>query len=118
MREKHEIPLTEVFSGSTRIGRKVGANAAIVHAKIAYYVNENKKAGRNFVNGKYWTYLTYEEISRYTGFITTKAVRNAVAKLREANLIEVGNFNSLAGDHTNWYTIPEEWMKLAYPHLK
>lgn len=117
MRDKNEISLTEVFSGSTRIAKKVGANAAIVHAKIAYYVIKNKEENRNLYEGRFWTYLTYEDISRYVGFLSPKAVRTAIDKLRKANLITTGHFNQLAADHTNWYTIDEKILKQGYPHL-
>ena len=117
MKTKDNTPLSEVFSGSTRLAIKYGVNAAIVHAKIAYYINENKKADRNKHNGKYWTYFTYPQLAEDIGFLTPKQVRAATDVLRADGLLEVGHFNSLAADHTNWYTIPDKYMK-AYPHIK
>lgn len=117
MRDKENIALTEVFSGSTRIAKKVGANAAIVHARIAYYINENKKKKHNFFEGHYWTYLSYEDISYHLGFLSPKAVRTAINKLKENNLIIIGHFNAMAADHTNWYTIDERIFNQAYPHI-
>ena len=117
MRDKTDIALTEMFSGSTRIAKKVGANAAIVHERIAFYILENKKNNRNLYEGRYWTYLSYEDLSNYIGFLTPKAVRTAVQKLKDANLVTTGHFNQLAADHTNWYTIDEKILTLAYPKL-
>ena len=118
MKNTKVINYAERFSGSTRIAIKVGLNAAVVHAKIAYFINENKKADRNLINGLYWTYATYEELQENIPYLSIKQIRFAIQKLKEQGLIVTDNFNKRSGDHTTWYAIPDNVMELGYPKAK
>ena len=115
-----EITYSERTFFSTRLANKkgVGVNAAIVHAKIAYFVQENKKAGRNFIDGYYWTYATQEELHEAIPFFTVKQIRLAIQKLKDNNLIITGNYNKWKTDRTIWYTIPDKVLKAGYPQEK
>lgn len=118
MKEYQKINYSDRFFGSTRIAIKVGANAAIVHAKLAYFINENKKAERNFIDGQYWTYITCEELHQAMPYLSTKQIRLAIQKLKENNLVTTGNYNKWRTDKTTWYAIPDKVMQLGYPSKK
>ena len=39
----------------------IGLNEAIILQQVHYWLELNKKEGKNFHKGRYWTYNTYEE---------------------------------------------------------
>ena len=118
MRDSTNIPLSEVFSGSTRIANKFGVNAAIVHARIEFYIERNKAKDQHFIDGHYWTYTTLEELHEGMPFLSIKQIRLAIKKLKDAGVLLTANHNKMYVDHTTWYTIPDHILKQAYPHKK
>lgn len=99
---------------SKYVANKAGVNAAIVHAKIAFFVKENIKANRNLVNGQHWTYTTYQELHQTLPFLSVKQIRLAVQKLKDEKLIITDNHNTWKTDKTTWYTIDNEILKMIY----
>lgn len=43
------------------LANALGLHEAIVLQQIHYWVKINEKAQRNFIDGHYWTYNTYEQ---------------------------------------------------------
>ena len=102
-------------SFDTRLATFVGINAAIVHEKIAYFITENKKSGRNEIDGHFWYYATYRELSDRIGILTEKQVRTAVDALVRSGYLKVGYFSYGNVNRTPWYTIEDETMLMIYP---
>ena len=118
MRQKDDVALEEMFSGSKRIAMKFGVNAAIVHQTIAYSLKENQKAKRNLRNGRYWYYATYGELTDKLPFFTERQIRSAVATLEEHRLLTTTHFKGSPQPHTTWYDISDLVMARAYPPKK
>ncbi len=110
------IPLSVFFSGSTRIAMAYGVNAAIVHARLRYFIEANKQKQQHYIDGHYWTYATLEELHQGMPFLSVKQIRLAIQKLKEAGAIITANHNKMYVDHTTWYAIPDHILKQAYPH--
>ncbi|WP_129721385.1 hypothetical protein [Xylanivirga thermophila] len=86
----------------------IGLNEAMVLQQIHYWVEINKKADKNFHEGKYWTYNSIEDWHKEFPFWSESTVKRILAKLRKSNLLITGNFNKQRRDRTLWYTINYE----------
>jgi hypothetical protein len=94
---------------SKELAKLVGLNEAIVLQQVHYWLEINRKADKNFRDGKYWSYNSiknwHEKDFPYWSYNT---VKRTFSKLVKQDLLLVGNYNKLPGDKTNWYTINEE----------
>lgn len=87
------------------LAAKIGLNEAMILQQVHYWIEKNKKANRNFHQGKHWTYNTIEEWQEEFPFWSKDTVRRTFKKLRESKIIIVDNFNKSQIDKTLWYTI-------------
>lgn len=83
----------------------IGLNEAIIIQQVHYWLELNKKANRNFHEGRHWTYNTYEEWNEQFPFWSKTTIKRIFKKLRDMNLLIVDRFNVYQMDRTLWYTI-------------
>lgn len=110
-----EIDIKEFASLNVRLAKAAGVNAALVHAKIAYYLKINIANNTNLRDGKHWVRFTAEEIQDLLPCLTVKQVRTAIDKLKQRNAIIVGESHYNGPFRTTWYTIPDNILNKAYP---
>lgn len=84
-----------------------GVHGAIIFDHLWFWVQKNRADGRNQIEGRYWTFVTYRELQEKFPYMTIKQVRNAVEKLIESGLILTGCFNARGYDRTTWYTVSD-----------
>jgi hypothetical protein len=87
---------------------KLGVNEAIVLQQINYWIEANKKAGRNFEEGRYWTYNSIKEWHEQLPFLAEKTIKRAIDNLKNKDILITDNFNKAKFDRTLWYTIDFE----------
>ena len=91
---------------SKELARLIGLNESIVLQQMHYWIEINKKANKNYIQGKYWVYNSmknwHEENFYFWSFET---VKRTIAKLEKLNLIETSEFNKNPYDRTKWYSI-------------
>jgi len=91
---------------SKELSVNIGLNEAIVLQQVYYWVEINKKANRNFREGRYWVYNSikawHEDNFDYWSSIT---VKRTFSKLEDMGLLLSANFNSDPRDNTKWYTV-------------
>lgn len=92
----------------TEVAADVGINAAVLYSHIKFWIEHNKKTGKNFKEGKTWTYSTQKELSEQFEYLSVKQVRTALEKLEAAGYIIKGNFNRSGYDRTCWYSLGEK----------
>ncbi len=97
--DKHPIVLDKYMATI------IGLNEAIVLQQVHYWIEINKKKGRNFHKGRYWTYNTYEEWNEQFPFWSKETIKRTFRNLRNMKLIIVDRFNAYQMDRTLWYTI-------------
>ena len=85
-----------------------GVHGAIIFDHLWFWVQKNKADGRNQIEGRYWTFVTYRELQEKFPYMTIKQVRNAVEKLIDCGLILTGCFNAKGYDRTTWYTVSDK----------
>lgn len=90
------------------LAKLIGLNEAIVLNQVNYWIQKNKENNRNYHEGRYWTYNTYEEWTEEFPFWSKDTIKRTFKKLRDMGLIITGRFNIYQMDRTLWYTIDYE----------
>lgn len=90
------------------VASEVGVNAAIVFENIAFWIEHNKKAGKNEKEGRFWMYSSISALAENFEYLTIKQTRTAIDKLLEAGYIIQGCFNRHGYDRTRWYALGEK----------
>jgi hypothetical protein len=91
------------------LARKIGLNESIVVQQVHYWLEINRKIGRNFVDGKFWTYNSYKGWQENNfGFWSVETVKRAILSTESSKLLISGNYNDHPMDSTKWYTINYE----------
>lgn len=90
------------------LAKLLSLNEAIILQQIHYWVEINRKAGRNFEDGHFWTFNTYEEWQGQFPFWSVMTIRRAIGRLEARGLLVTDNFNKKAIDQTKWYRINYE----------
>lgn len=91
---------------------EIGANEAIALQQVHYWLKINEKADKNFREGKYWTYNTYDEwLDSCFPFWSKSTLRRTFKNLEKEGLLITGNFNKAGFDNTKWYSIDYEVLR-------
>lgn len=93
---------------SNTIAMKYGINAALI---AGYISNEIYKTGV-IIDKHYWVRITQKYLTAVFPFMGEKAVRNAIRKLKKANIIVIKQFNKGHFDHGNFYTFTDYGYKV------
>lgn len=109
-----EHPITVMPS----LAKAIGINNAIVVQQIHYWLELNKRAGRNFRDGRYWTYNSFERWNEQFAWWSLRTVKSIFKNLEERNILLSANFNALGIDRTKWYTINYQELDRVLPSCK
>lgn len=96
----------------------VGINEAVILQQIHYWCEVNRKAGRNFHDGRYWTYNTFDKWSEEFPWLSKRHIQNLFAKLEKDGYLISGNYNQMKMDRTKWYTLNYDIIKQNQPLRK
>ena len=84
-------------------------NEAIVLNQLNYWLGINKKAGKNFIDDRYWVYNSYSDWkARDFPYWSEKTIQRTFTRLENKGVVVSANYNKLAIDKTKWYTIDTE----------
>ncbi len=97
---------------NVNISRKYGIYAAIILENIMYWVQLNKAEGRNFFEGRFWTFNSIKALEKYFPDMTSNQIRYALDKLIKEGLILSANFNQ-GCSRTLWYTYTQKALALT-----
>lgn len=88
------------------LARELGLNEALVMQQINYWIEINKRSGKNYYDGKYWTYNSIRAWQENDfDYMSVDTVKRTFTKLAKAGYLLVGNYNKDPRDKTKWYTI-------------
>lgn len=87
------------------VASDVGVNAAIVFENIAFWIEHNKKNGKNEKEGRFWMYSSNQDLAENFEYLSVKQTRTAIEKLIDADYIMPGCFNRHGYDRTRWYAL-------------
>lgn len=101
-------PNTRILHFNEDVAFHYGVENALMIQNIAYWVYKNKEAGRNFHNGRYWTFNTVESFTGQYQFWTYAQVRRILKNCVKLGALQEGNFNRQKYDRTKWYTVSDK----------
>lgn len=81
----------------------IGLNEAITLQQIHYWLDP--RINKNFQEGKFWVYNSYEEWQKQFPFWSIRTIRRNIQSLEEKNLLISKNFSTNSFDKTKWYSI-------------
>lgn len=90
-----------------RVAKFVGVDAAMIFNHMAFLITANEDAGRNYHDGKHWSYMTAKEIANKLEVLNERQVKYIIIQLEEAGLLESANYNKLKCDKTKWYALTD-----------
>ena len=96
------------YSFSVEVATKYGVEIAIIYKHILFWIMKNKAHNKNFRDGSYWTYFSINSLQSIFPFFSIKQLRTILDKMKEKEIIKVGNYNSQKYDRTLWYAFVEE----------
>ena len=82
-----------------------GLNESIVLQQIHYWTEINRKAGRNYRDGYYWTYNSYQDWQAQLPFWSVSTIKRVLNGLKNKTLIVMANYNQAKFDRTLWYRV-------------
>lgn len=84
-------------------------NEAIVLNQLNCWLGINKKAGKNFIDDRYWVYNSYSDWkAKDFPYWSEKTIRRTFTRLENKGVVVSANYNKLGIDKTKWYTIDTE----------
>ena len=96
-----------IHSFNVEVAKVAGILPATIFNTLGYWVETNRVNGRNCFDGRAWTYNTVSAWCDYFPYATRKQIEKALARLRDAGLVETGNYNEDKRDRTLWYTLTD-----------
>jgi DNA-binding PadR family transcriptional regulator len=97
---------------SVEVAKEYGVNCAVLLNNLYYWQKHNEAIGRNFVDGRYWTYNSVKAFSEQFPYLSAKAIRTALDKLQEEGLVVTGEYNKDKRDRTKWYSVTDKGSSL------
>lgn len=88
-----------------KLATKIGLNESIALQQIHYWLEINKKANKNFRDGRFWTFNSYAEWEKQFPFWSSRTIQRSITNLEKMKLVITGNYNKLKIDRTKWYSI-------------
>ena len=93
---------------SVDVASEVGVNAAVVFENISFWIEYNRKTGKNERDGSHWMYSTQKDMAAQFDYLTIKQTRTALEKLERSGYIKTGRFNRHGYDRTSWFCLTEK----------
>lgn len=110
----NEYPL---FANRT-LAKELGLNEAIVLQQIHFWLESNKKADINFIDGRYWTFNTMSDWHKNDfDYMSIATLRRTFKNLEDKGYLIAGNFNKNKMNTTKWYSIDYDALEELYKSL-
>lgn len=104
--ESYNLFDEQAILANKALARELGLNEALVMQQINYWIEINKRSGKNYHDGKYWTYNSIRAWQENDfDYMSVDTVKRTFTKLAKAGYLLVGNYNKDPRDKTKWYTI-------------
>lgn len=94
-------------SFNIQVAKEVGIAPAVILNNFYWWIEKNKANGKNFHDGRYWTYNTTKAFSVLFPYLTANKIDYALKKLIAKGYVITGNYNKSPYDRTLWYSITE-----------
>ena len=83
-------------------------NEAVFVQQLHYWLESKKQYGKNFYDGSYWVFNSYEEWVKQFPWMSVPTLRRTIDSLVKKEFVIKGNYNQKKMDHTIWYSLNYE----------
>lgn len=90
--------------------------SAIFIQSLAQWTRRNAANNHNFHEGRYWTYNTYDALTKIFPYWSKKQIERLTLKCINHGLMLKGNFNQKKYDKTCWYSMTDKAL-MYFPYL-
>ena len=104
-------PLDQI-NGYAHVAARYGFEEAVFLHSIVYWYKANRANGRNFRDGRWWTYNSIKAFEEIFPWWTGKQIRRIANSCREQGAIIAGEYNQDRRDRSLWYTPGDELLAL------
>jgi hypothetical protein len=94
------------------IAKKYGVDSAVMIQNLAFWIKTNASNGKNFKDGRFWTYNSVKAYEKLFPFWSYKTIRRIIENLLKDGVLIAGNFNENTYDRTNWYSLSDELISI------
>ena len=106
------------YSFDIELATKYGDREAILLQNFIYWIAKNAANGKNYHDGRYWTYNSVAALVALFPFWTYKQIRTILASLIKQGCLIEGNYNEMKYDRTKWYALGDEIVKCTRQNWK
>lgn len=97
--------MAQIISFDSNIAAKIGVDEAIILRYIDFWIRQNSKKDRNYVDDTYWMYLSMDGFQQTFFFWTKAQIRRILLSLREKEIIQAKQLSRNKYIRTNWYAL-------------
>ena len=90
------------------LAKLYGIDEAIMLNHLMFWIASNSMHGKNFHDGRFWTYNSASDFIKYLPYWTESQIYRILKSLKDQNIIIVGNYNRSPFDQRNWYALRDE----------
>jgi len=87
--------------------KKYGLEQSVLLQNFYFWINHNSKKRINYVDGKFWTFSTLNQLLEKYPFLTIHKIRTAIDSLIKLGIIIKDNHNFNRYNHTTWYAFKD-----------
>ena len=96
------------YSFDVSDANKYGVEEAIILKNLTFWIAKNKADGRNYYDGKWWTYNSAKSFAELFPFWNAEKIKRILQSLVSQKAIIKGNYNKTSYDRTAWYALNDE----------
>lgn len=100
------------ISGFAHVAQAYGLEESIFLDSIIFWWRNNRANGRNFRDGRHWTYNTIKALAEQFPWWTDKQVRRIAESCRSQGALVTGEYNEDGRDRTIWYSPSDTLLEL------
>lgn len=100
------------FRGLGSVARRFGLEEAALLDSMVFWWRTNKANGRNFRDGRWWTFNSVKALSEIFPWWSEKQVRRILTSCVEQGALMEGAYNTEPRDRTKWYSPGDELLAL------
>lgn len=95
------------YAFDMELAQRYGVPEAIFVHRLYWWVRDNAANGRNYRDGRYWTYDSLNALTKIFPWWSRRQLQGIISCCREKNLILTAAYNKSKGDSTTWFTVTE-----------
>jgi hypothetical protein len=93
---------------SVGLADRYGPIESIILSNICWWVETNRKNGKHFYDGRYWTYGSTAGFEKIFSYLGSEQIKYILRTLRQKGALLTGNYNRMRYDRTLWYSPSDE----------